>query len=156
MNEIDIYEDLDWFDEVFGDLDLTMLHSGEKHRVFVYGTLMTGMRNHFRMDNNGVRRITNISSTEHGFHFTSAAMTTGAFEMRTRITGAGYPAPIVITEGEQENQIRGEVYEVSNQMLITLDRLEGHPEVYRRESVLVGYTLPESRTCALHRQARKK
>lgn len=130
MNELHIYEDLDRFDEVFGDLDLTMLYSGEKHRVFVYGTLMTGMHNHFRLDNTGVRLLTKIAGAN------------GAFEMRTRITNAGYPAPVVITEGEQENQIRGEVYEVSNQMLITLDRLEGHPEVYRREAVRVGYTLP--------------
>lgn len=130
MNELHIYEDLDWFDDVFGDLDLTMLHSGEKHRVFVYGTLMTGMRNHFRLDSEGVKYLTKIAGTN------------GAFEMLTRITNAGYSAPIVITRGEQENQIRGEIYEVSNQMLITLDRLEGHPEVYRREMVRVGYTLP--------------
>ena len=128
MNELHIYEDLDRFDEVFGDLDLTMLYSGEKHRVFVYGTLMTGMHNHFRLNNTGVRLLTKLDGAN------------GAFEMRTRITNAGYPAPVVITEGEQENQIRGEVYEVSNQMLITLDRLEGHPEVYRRETVRVGYT----------------
>jgi gamma-glutamylcyclotransferase (GGCT)/AIG2-like uncharacterized protein YtfP len=123
---------MDWFDDVFGDLDLTMLHSGEKHRVFVYGTLMTGMRNHFRLDSNGAKLINTLATT------------CGDFTMFTRTTSAGYNAPIVVpNRGQPARRIGGQIYEISNELLITLDRLEGHPYVYRRESVLVGYNPSE-------------
>jgi gamma-glutamylcyclotransferase (GGCT)/AIG2-like uncharacterized protein YtfP len=134
MNELHIYEDMDRFEEIFGDLDFTMLHSGKKHLVFVYGTLMVGMRNHFRMETEGVRLITKNAATD------------GYFKMLSRRTSGGYLAPIVVPweYAKVRSQIAGEVYEVSNEMLITLDRLEGHPVVYRRETKRIGYTLQDT------------
>ena len=142
MNGLHIYEDMDVFEDIFGDLDLTMLHSREKHEVFVYGTLMAGMRNHHRMESDGVKLISNSA-------FTSPYE---SLHMSTRITQSGYPAPVVIKELDYyddewmlgdpryNGQIHGEVYEVSNNILIHLDLLEGHPEVYRRELIPVSYT----------------
>jgi gamma-glutamylcyclotransferase (GGCT)/AIG2-like uncharacterized protein YtfP len=137
MNGLHIYEDMDVFEDIFGDLDLTVLHSREKHEVFVYGTLMAGMRNHHRIESDEVKLISNSACTSPY----------ESLHMSTRITQSGYPAPIVVVEEKLRDeewmpgdpgcagQIQGEVYEVSNSILIYLDLLEGHPEVYRRELI---------------------
>ena len=39
--------------------------------------------------------------------------------------------------------ILGELYEISNSILIYLDLLEGHPEVYGRERISIGYSLSD-------------
>ncbi len=121
-----MYEDLDELDEIFGDLDMRMLHTGEKHRVFVYGTLMSGMRNHSRLETNGVKLLDADASTFHSH-----------LRMLSRVTSTGYAAPIVIDDAEADVMgiIGGEVYEVSNSVLIMLDQLEGHPDVYERTKV---------------------
>lgn len=127
MSENYIYDDLDEFDVIFGDLNLTMLHSDEKHRVFVYGTLMTGMRNHARLEVDSARLISD------------SAHTIGTVIMKSRETHGGYRAPVVMHAPASEplSIILGEVYEVSNELLGTLDTFEGHPEVYMREKVFV-------------------
>jgi gamma-glutamylcyclotransferase (GGCT)/AIG2-like uncharacterized protein YtfP len=126
MNGIDMYEDMDWFDEVFGDLDLTMLHSGEKHLVFVYGTLMKGMRNHHRLKRDGVRLISDNAET----------VAPSGVMLRSRITQSGYRAPILVS-CKYNAQALGEVYEISNTTLLDLDAVEGHPYVYHREKMEV-------------------
>lgn len=127
MRELDTYEDLEELDDIFGDLNLTMLHSGEKHRVFVYGTLMTGMRNHSRLEGDNARLID--KSAQH----------LGTVSMHSRETNGGYLAPIVVQELAEQPLavIDGEVYEVSDQVLNTLDIFEGHPEVYERQKAFV-------------------
>ena len=124
-----IIEDLHELDDIFGDLNMTMLHSGEKHRVFVYGTLMKGMRNHHRLTDAGAKLI----ATE--------ANTYGDMKMLSRMTGGGYAAPIVITGSsfEPKGIIKGEVYEVDNKTLMRLDQFEGHPEVYERQKITVSF-----------------
>ena len=129
MNGLHLYEDMDWLDEVYGDLDLTMLHTGETHRVFVYGTLMKSMRNHHRLKRDGVRTISTDARTLHDDDFI----------MATRKTGNDYHAPVVYRggPGHPKGFIFGEVYEVDNSILLDLDRFEGHPTVYKREKVMI-------------------
>ena len=129
MSELYPYEDDTDFDDVFGDLNFTMLHSGEKHRVFVYGTLMSGMRNHVRMESLGAKLIS-----------TNAALR-GDYTMSPRRTGLNYLAPIVThgKSGQKQGQVNGEIYDVDSQSLMTLDLFEGHPDVYRREKHDVCY-----------------
>lgn len=135
MNGLHLYEDMDWLDEIYGDLDLTMLHTGETHRVFVYGTLMAGMRNHHRLKRDGVRTIARDARTCHDDDWL----------MATRRTGNGYYAPVVYPgrAGHPKGMIFGELYEVDNSILLDLDRFEGHPQVYRREEVVVKSALLE-------------
>ena len=129
MSELYTYDDDTDFDDVFGDLNLTMLHSDEKHHVFVYGTLMSGMRNNHRMMSLDAKLIASTATLE------------GDYAMRPRRTGLNYLAPIVYSNapGEPQGKIRGEVYEVDSESLMTLDLFEGHPDVYRREQHAVMY-----------------
>ena len=126
MREIDTYEDLGDLDEIFGDLNLTMLHTNEKHLVFVYGTLMKCKRNYARLMDNGARLID------------ANAHTLGTISMKTRNTGV-YQAPIVVQESADKPLaiVIGEVYEVSDALLHALDTFEGHPEVYERQKSFV-------------------
>jgi gamma-glutamylcyclotransferase (GGCT)/AIG2-like uncharacterized protein YtfP len=130
MSELYIYDDLDEFDDIFGDLDMTMLHSGEKHRVFVYGTLMSGMRNHHRLKDSGAELLDPNSRLA------------GDFKMASRVTSSGI-VPIVITGNNYDPDgggiIRGELYEVDNSTLIMLDQFEGHPDVYERKKYITNY-----------------
>ncbi len=127
MREIDTIDNPDDFEEIFGDLNMTMLHSGEKHRVFVYGTLMTGMRNHHRLvDGNALL----IEKSAH---------TLGTISMKSRETDNGYRVPIVMKESADHPLaiVIGEVYEINSKLLSTLDMFEGHPDVYEREKAFV-------------------
>lgn len=131
MNEYD-FEDRDMFEDVFGDLDLTMLHSNERHTVFVYGTLMSKMRNHYRMERDGVKLLSNPATTDP-----SAA----DWRLRSRKTQGNYWAPVAMPgeSGYPKGIIQGEVYEVNNEILLDLDRFEGHPDFYRRQKEWVVY-----------------
>ncbi len=132
MSELNIYEDLDRFDEIFGDLDMTMLHSDEKHSVFVYGTLMSGMRNHSRLKDAGAKLLDSDSRLA------------GDFKMASHMTYNGI-APIVTTDNDygrciiRSGIIRGELYEVDSATLSLLDQYEGHPEVYERQRLTIDY-----------------
>jgi gamma-glutamylcyclotransferase (GGCT)/AIG2-like uncharacterized protein YtfP len=127
MREIDTYEDLADLDEIFGDLNLTMLHTNEKHLVFVYGTLMKCQRNYSRLADGGARLI-----DENAYHL-------GTVSMKSRETSGGYLVPIVVQEPAHEPLaiIIGEVYEISDQLLNMLDTFEGHPDVYAREKAFI-------------------
>lgn len=122
MDELNIDDDITDFDEMFGDLNMTMLHSGEKHHVLVYGTLMSNMRNHARLDEKSTKLIAHNAILDGDFHM---------FPVKTV---SGYAAPIVMygESGESRGIVHGELYEVSNAMLMKLDMFEGHSEVYRR------------------------
>ena len=79
-------------------------------RVFVYGTLMRGQRNHPLMR----------GASYLGIHRTSPAYTMFGFD----------DFPAVSIGGRQA--IHGEVFEINRCLLDRLDRLEGHPHFYRR------------------------
>lgn len=79
-------------------------------KIFVYGTLLRGEGNHRLLSN--ARRV-------------GVARTTPSYRMHSL---GGFPG--VVAGGEQA--ILGEVYEVDEQTLDALDRLEGHPSFYAR------------------------
>jgi gamma-glutamylaminecyclotransferase len=82
-------------------------------RVFVYGTLLAGERNHHLLE--------------------------GALLVAEAKTGAGFtlydfgPYPGMVACGD--HAVLGEVYEVDEPALARMDRLEGHPRFYRRTSI---------------------
>lgn len=88
-----------------------------KQRVFVYGTLRQGEENHGLLA--GARMLGKIT-IDDGY---------------TMIDLGDYPA--VITHGK--NAVIGEVYEISEDMLIALDELEECPDYYLRRLIATPY-----------------
>ena len=84
-----------------------------EHRVFVYGTLLTGECNAHRA----------LNARRH------AAWTRGTIYD----TGWGFPA----FTREGETKILGELLTVDDEGFASMDRLEGHPNFYRREEIEV-------------------
>ena len=82
-----------------------------EHKVFVYGTLLTGERN-ARWAMNARRH----PAWTHGTIYD---------------TGWGYPA--FVKEGE--TKIVGELLTVDDEGFASMDRLEGYPRLYRREEI---------------------
>ena len=85
------------------------------HLLFVYGTLMRGYGN-------------NVLLRDSDF-LGEAVTTDGKFSM---VTG-GFP---MVYAGGSSN-IKGELYWVDDVVLQSCDRLEGHPNWYRRERISV-------------------
>jgi gamma-glutamylaminecyclotransferase len=86
-----------------------------KQVVFVYGTLKRGCPNHFFLDQ---ARLLGVARTVE----------------RYALYEDEYPR---LYKGEQVSRIQGEVYEIDEETLARLDRLEDHPHSYRREEALV-------------------
>lgn len=86
------------------------------NHVFVYGTLKSGHGNH------GYLR---------GATFVGTGVTTRPFFMCD--TG-GFP---VVFDIEKRHNVTGEVYEVTDEQLRAMDRLEGHPVMFHRTEVVV-------------------
>ena len=82
-------------------------------RVFVYGTLLSGEPNHHLL---------------HGQPLVGEARTEARFDL---VSLGGFPA--MVPGGEVA--VRGEVYDVDEETLADLDRLEGYPGFYTREPV---------------------
>ena len=83
------------------------------HYLFTYGTLKNGFSNHHLLD---------------GAEYIGAAKTLEKYSLFE----SGIP---YVFKGEVVSHIFGEVYRVDNPTLKIIDRLEGHPEWYRREEV---------------------
>ena len=83
-------------------------------RVFVYGTLKNGFRNHHFLS---------------GSRFLGAGRTTKKYAMHSE---GGIP---FVVENEPVSNIYGELYSVNSAVLDNLDRLEGHPNWYQRKEV---------------------
>lgn len=83
------------------------------HKVFVYGTLKEGHGNHGYLSNSKLIKQAYIS----GFLL---------------INTGGFPYAI---EAEPTDFAIGEVYEVDDETLRALDRLEGYPSHYQRRKV---------------------
>ncbi|MDZ7697722.1 MAG: gamma-glutamylcyclotransferase family protein [Deltaproteobacteria bacterium] len=83
----------------------------EKSLVFLYGTLKRGFGNHHFLD---------------GSRFLGKAITKKKYALYV----SGIP---FVIENEPVSQISGEVYEVDEDTLARLDRLEGHPDWYCRK-----------------------
>jgi gamma-glutamylaminecyclotransferase len=82
-------------------------------RVFVYGTLLAGERNHHLLDG---ARLVGEARTEPAF---------------TLYDFGPYPGMVA----GDNNAVVGEVYEVDEPMLAAMDRLEGHPRFYQRTTI---------------------
>ena len=99
---------------------------GMMHKIFAYGTLRRGFHN-FRL----------LEDSK----FLGNATTAPEFTM---LHLGGFPG--IVRGGE--TTIHGEVFEVDEPTLQRLDRLEGHPNFYRREETAVtledGNELPVS------------
>lgn len=87
------------------------------HRVFVYGTLLSGCHNN---------RLLNTAKL-----LEERVKTPGNLTM---INLGGYPG---IIEGGN-TVVKGELYAVDDATLERLDRLEGHPQYYQRKPIIVG------------------
>ena len=105
------------------------------HRIYVYGTLKRGYGNYERL-------------LEGRSTFIGEAISAPEFVM---ISLGGFPG--IVRGGE--TPIHGEIFEVSDEVLARLDRLEGHPTWYERQPITVtltdgttaeveGYVLPAS------------
>lgn len=84
-------------------------------KVFVYGTLLEGQGNH-RLLETSKKVMDNVTMS------LSAKM----------VSLGHYPALIMTSE---INNIKGEVYEVTEEVLCSLDYLEGHPNFYKRHEI---------------------
>lgn len=84
------------------------------HKVFVYGSLKRGFGNHVLLE---------------GCKYVGPAKTNPLFTM---ISYGAFPAVLI----DGETAITGEVYEVDEHTLRSLDALEGHPNWYKRVEVV--------------------
>jgi gamma-glutamylaminecyclotransferase len=82
-------------------------------RLFVYGTLLSGEGNHRRLRG---ARLLGVVCTEPRY---------------TLVSLGPYPA---LLEGGTTS-VTGELYEVADRILPSLDRFEGHPDPYRRMAI---------------------
>jgi gamma-glutamylaminecyclotransferase len=82
-------------------------------KLFVYGTLLSGERNHHRLQS---ARLLGVCRTEPGY---------------TLVSLGPYPA---LREGGTTS-VTGEVYDVADGIVPAIDRFEGHPHLYRRKII---------------------
>jgi gamma-glutamylcyclotransferase (GGCT)/AIG2-like uncharacterized protein YtfP len=99
-------------------------------RLLGYGTLLSGEGNHRVLASS---RLIGVRRTEPRYTLISLG-----------------PFPALLERGEAS--VSGEVYEVDDAVLASVDRLEGHPHFYRRTRVLLlggeqvqGYVLAHPR-----------
>lgn len=85
------------------------------HLLFTYGTLQKGFSNHYLIK---------------GAEYLGSGKTLEKYSLYE----SGIP---YVFKGEEVSQIHGELYRVDNHTLKIIDRLEGHPDWYRREEVAV-------------------
>lgn len=82
-------------------------------KIFVYGTLMTGFENNHLLSNS---------------ELLGKAITADKYKMTARFIP-------YLTKKDGDTHIFGEVYEVDEQTLRSIDNLEGHPNWYKREQI---------------------
>ena len=87
----------------------------ELYTIFVYGSLKRGMKAHFFLED----------ST-----FVGTALT---FE-KYLLTSTRYP---FLSKAKQLCHVKGEVYEIDQELLERLDQYEGAPDYYQREIIKV-------------------
>mmetsp|Transcript_43205 Transcript_43205/g.50051 ORF Transcript_43205/g.50051 Transcript_43205/m.50051 type:complete len:159 (+) Transcript_43205:46-522(+) len=95
----------------------------EVNKIFVYGTLRKGFYNHHFL--------------EEDTEFIGKAKSVNEYKMTAReyIIRGGRKRAVPFVSKTPECSITGEIYEVSNNTLKLLDRLENHPFWYVREEV---------------------
>ena len=98
------------------------------HRVFVYGSLIQGMGNHWLLKGSIDKKFANLIGK---------AVTKNKFKM---ITFHEKCFPYVLFDSipiknAESTEIIGEIYEVDDSTLKKLDNLESHPNWYKREMI---------------------
>lgn len=98
-----------------------------KHIVFVYGTLKRGEPNHHHMTlghmtSDGQSRYVGTVRTVHKWPM---------------VVAGNFKIPYLLYRRGTGKKVIGELYEVDDLMLRKLDRLEGHPLIYERDSIQV-------------------
>ena len=96
-----------------------MLSASSLADVFVYGSLLRGLHNHHLLEASLFRRP---AVTRHA-----------AFRLVD--SGHGYPFALESLPGKPGTAIKGELWTVTEPVLAELDKLEGHPDFYRRRQV---------------------
>jgi gamma-glutamylcyclotransferase (GGCT)/AIG2-like uncharacterized protein YtfP len=99
--------------------------------LFVYGTMMSKGRNHARLWENHAIRIGNETPSEQALE-TGIFYTADTFCMYVRPDGAPVAIPHI-----SGHSIRGELYAVPNDLIENIDLMEGHPDVYRRQLIVL-------------------
>ncbi len=100
-------------------------------RLFVYGTLKKGFHNHHFLKN-------------------AKFIDTGIIQGNLLHLG-GFPGLIV--SKSDKDYVQGELYEIAEETLPALDRLEGHPDFFRRLEGIVyldGDDRREKHTCLVY------
>ena len=93
-----------------------------KHKVFVYGSLLGGLHNNHHL---GTSRL-----------LQPGVQTQDSYVLLKAAEDEGYPFAIKSSDlPGMASSLLGEVYEVTDRVLASLDVLEGHPSIYRREEV---------------------
>lgn len=87
--------------------------TGQGAVVFVYGTLRQGQPNHYHLRG---QTFLGTARTQALYHLVSLG-----------------PYPAMVEEGS--TVVVGELYQVDRRGLAGLDRLEGHPDFYRRQTI---------------------
>lgn len=113
------------------------------YRVFVYGSLLRGLENHFLIQN---EKFVHRAHTVEEFYMVSNNNTpenniSAAYEPTLFVPQDIYKYPFLMRKpaasGHTCSRIVGEVYEVTAEALAQLDRLEDHPTSYLRQSIQV-------------------
>ncbi|XP_045601954.1 putative gamma-glutamylcyclotransferase CG2811 isoform X2 [Procambarus clarkii] len=96
----------------------------QRNLVFVYGTLRQNEFNHkcLTEEENGRSRLIDIGTTKEKYPLVIASR---------------YNIPYALAAPGKGEYIEGEVYEVDDKMLATLDKLEDHPRYYERKIIKV-------------------
>lgn len=92
-----------------------IITSTSTHLICVYGTLRKGQCNHFFLDRS---------------KFLGMAKT----KKRYALYGSWIP---FLSRTASVSQVTGEVYAIDDATLLNLDRLEGHPDAYKRDQAEV-------------------
>ncbi len=86
-------------------------------RVFVYGTLKKGHGNHRLLETSQF-----LGRCKLYDHFRLVSL-------------GGFPGLVKVPEDQPKCEVSGEVYAVTDDVLTSLDYLEGHPRFYERQKV---------------------
>ncbi|XP_045208472.2 gamma-glutamylaminecyclotransferase-like [Mercenaria mercenaria] len=92
--------------------------------IFVYGTLKSGLPNHHLIENktDGLCISRGTATTEEKFPL---------------VTATRYNVPFMLYAPGKGHNIEGELYEVDETRLKSLDKLEAHPHLYERRDIIV-------------------
>ncbi|XP_011407415.1 PREDICTED: gamma-glutamylaminecyclotransferase C-like [Amphimedon queenslandica] len=108
--------------------------SSKKHRIFVYGTLKKGLRNHYLMKdkNNGEAVFISEARLSHPYPLIAEMI---GDKMAEEIGINNQVVPFLLPKmppDRPDNIVVGELYEVDSSMCAVLDKLEEHPIWYLR------------------------